>query len=392
MSTQALLIDLDGTLIDTNAIHVRAWVCALQKHGYKLAPDRIALEIGMGGDQLIPTLLGQEAEQRDGDALRKSQPRFFTELAKKEGIQLFPGVEKLLAECKRRKLPTALVTSSGKKHLAVVKHATGFDFSKHVDAIISSDDADTSKPAPDLILAAAKKLGLHPAQCAMLGDTPFDAQAAKGAGSLCIGLRCGGNTDLRLLQAGARFVLQEPADMLANLDDALHRISRTTLNFTQQTLENLMQPALDAARRALDSGDVPIGCAIYTGQGKLLAAAHNQMTSTGNPIAHAEIVAFNQITKAQGIRDLILVSTLEPCVMCTAAAMEAAVDTIVFALRAPADSGTLRVNPPTSPESQTPRIVGDILAKDSRALLQQWLDQNKAKPQANYVEQLLKTV
>jgi tRNA(Arg) A34 adenosine deaminase TadA len=89
-------------------------------------------------------------------------------------------------------------------------------------------------------------------------------------------------------------------------------------------------------------------------------------------------------------KDLILVSTLEPCVMCTGAAMEAAVDTIVYALRAPADNGSVRVRPPQSPESQMPRIVGEILAGESRELFEQFLKVAKNPKQRAFVEQLLK--
>jgi tRNA(Arg) A34 adenosine deaminase TadA len=88
-------------------------------------------------------------------------------------------------------------------------------------------------------------------------------------------------------------------------------------------------------------------------------------------------------------KDLILVSTLEPCVMCTGAAMEAAVDTILFGLRAPSDSGSSRVVPPRSPDVQMPRIVGDILADESLSLFKQWYAQNTASPQSKYVRQLL---
>ena len=88
-------------------------------------------------------------------------------------------------------------------------------------------------------------------------------------------------------------------------------------------------------------------------------------------------------------RDLVMVSTLEPCVMCTGAAMEAAVATVVFGLRAPADSGTGRVRPPQSPESATPEFIGEVLAVESRRLFEEWLAQHAGSPQAAYVEQLL---
>ena len=152
-----------------------------------------------------------------------------------------------------------------------------------------------------------------------------------------------------------------------------------------------MRAALDTAREGMANGEAPIGCVIARGSGEIVARAHNAMNRTGNKTAHAEIMAF---AAAAGrvpldVRDLVMVSTLEPCVMCTGAAMEAAVATVVFGLRAPADSGTLRVRPPQSPESAMPEFVGEVLAAESRALFEQWLADNADTPQAAYVKQLL---
>lgn len=159
----------------------------------------------------------------------------------------------------------------------------------------------------------------------------------------------------------------------------------------QAFAESLMRHALNAARDGMAAGEAPIGCVLARGDGTIVARAFNEMNRTQSKIAHAEIVAFNRAAGRVPLeaRDLILVSTLEPCVMCTGAAMEAAVETIVYGLRAPADSGTGRVTPPQSPESQMPRIVGDVLAAESRALFQRWLAMNAQSPQAAYVKQLL---
>jgi tRNA(adenine34) deaminase len=137
---------------------------------------------------------------------------------------------------------------------------------------------------------------------------------------------------------------------------------------------------------------VPIGCVLAGGSGIVLVHAYNELNRTHSKTAHAEMVAF---AKAAGevppdARDLILVSTLEPCVMCLGASMEAAVDTIVYGLKAPADSGTGRVQPPQSPESQMPRIVGGVLAGESRGLFEQWLQRPGNNPQqVKFVRQLL---
>jgi tRNA(adenine34) deaminase len=156
-------------------------------------------------------------------------------------------------------------------------------------------------------------------------------------------------------------------------------------------LTKLMHEALVVAREGMSAGEAPIGCVLARGNGSIIVRAYNEMNHSQDKIAHAEIIALHRAAGKVPLeaRDLIMVSTLEPCVMCTGAAMEAAVDTIVFGLRAPADSGTGRVKPPTSPESKTPKIIGDVLAMESRALFEQWLARNRGTPQAAYVEQLL---
>jgi tRNA(Arg) A34 adenosine deaminase TadA len=140
--------------------------------------------------------------------------------------------------------------------------------------------------------------------------------------------------------------------------------------------ESLMREAWAVAREGMAAGEAPIGCVIARGDGTAVVRAFNEMNGRQCKISHAEIVAFQRMAGKVPLEadDLILVSTLEPCVMCTGAAMEAAVDTIVYGLRAPADSGTGRVEPPQSPESQMPRIVGGVLAHESRALFERWMD------------------
>ena len=127
--------------------------------------------------------------------------------------------------------------------------------------------------------------------------------------------------------------------------------------------------------------------------GTILARGYNALNRTLNPTAHAEIVTFQKAALIGPLdaRDLILACNLEPCVMCLGAAMEAAVDTILFGLSAPADSGTHRVAPPESPESGMPRIIGGILADESLALFKRWLKSgNTANPkQVAFVNQLL---
>lgn len=158
-----------------------------------------------------------------------------------------------------------------------------------------------------------------------------------------------------------------------------------------------MTQALNEARRGMSEGEVPIGAVIALGEGpsvQVVARGYNRVNALQRKNAHAEIIAFENAggqppALPLDARQITLVSTLEPCVMCLGAAMEVGVDLVVFGLPAPADSGTARVRPPDSPESKQPAIVGHVLAEESRALFAQWLSENEATEQAKFVRQLL---
>lgn len=392
MALDAVIFDVDGTLVDSNRAHVEAWVRAFARHGYKVFADRVEEEIGKGGDKLVPDVLGEEAERRDGEALRTAQKEEFLRIARARKLAAFPGVHELVAELRRRGLRVAVATSSGAEHLKGLAESSGLDIAHLGDELVTADDIEETKPAPDLVQAAVRKLGLSPAQCAMVGDTPYDAEAAKFAGVVCLGLLSGGNDLAKLKRAGAREVWRDVADLHANLDAALERASPGPTHHDAALLERLMREALAAAREGLAAGEVPIGAVLAAGDGRVLARSHNEMRKTGSRTAHAEIVAFGRAPRTpHQARDLILVSTVEPCVMCTGAAMEAAVDLVVYAHPAPADAGTGRVLPPESPDNQMPRIVGGVLREESRALLEEWLRANGNADQRPYVEQVLAT-
>jgi HAD superfamily hydrolase (TIGR01509 family) len=392
MALDAVLFDHDGTLVDTNRLHVEAWQRVMESHGHRVAPDRVFLEIGKGGDNLVPDLLGKEVDERDGETMREEQPEAYAKLAKERGIKVFPGARELIAALRERGLKTVLATSSGKSQLETTEEASGLEITKLVDEVTSADDADKSKPFPDIVTAAAGKLKVSPAQCAMVGDTPHDAEAAKHAGVVLLGVTCGGHASRELMQSGARATFRDPSDILVHLDDALRVASPGKARLTQTILEDLMRRALAVAEDASNAGEAPIAALLARGDGSVIATGFNELNRTQNPAAHAEMVTF---AKAAGkfdpdTRDLLLFSTLEPCVMCTGAAMECAMDTIVYALKAPADSGAARVRPPESPESNMPRIVGDVLAEQSRALFDLWLKKPGNHPrQVAFVRQLL---
>ncbi len=152
--------------------------------------------------------------------------------------------------------------------------------------------------------------------------------------------------------------------------------------------------ALEQAELALSAGEAPIGCVLLRADGSLLSVGYNTMVATGNLVAHAEINALiSAAGKTAEGESLIMVSTLEPCVMCTGAAMQAGVVRIVYALKAPADSGTSRVKPPESPDSTLPEVVGDVRAGSSRKLFTDWMERHAGDEsravQRRFVDQLL---
>lgn len=222
MSVRGVIFDLDGTLVDTNWHHVEAWKRVFAAAGYDVPAEKIAAQVGKGGDQLIPTVIGTEAAERDEKKLRQNYTKEFTAIAKREKFAVIPGSVQLLNELRRRGLKTALATSSPKDLLDLILASAGVDFTKQVDGTATADDAGASKPAPDVVLAALKKLGLPAAECVMVGDTPFDVEACRRAGVPCWAVASGGchsAEDLR--EAGAVSVWNDPADLLHHLDEAL---------------------------------------------------------------------------------------------------------------------------------------------------------------------------
>ena len=155
-----------------------------------------------------------------------------------------------------------------------------------------------------------------------------------------------------------------------------------------------MQLALEQARRGLDAGEAPIGCVLLDGDGEVIGAGHNAMRASGIVTAHAEMKAFEAAAhKVLPGNAYTLVSSLEPCVMCMGAAMQAGVTTIIYGLRAPADEGTTRVDAPASPNTTAPTIIGQVGADESRALFDAWLEMHAGDAtrheQRLFIDQLL---
>jgi HAD superfamily hydrolase (TIGR01509 family) len=222
---KGMIFDVDGTLVDSNPSHVEAWHRAFLKFGYDVPRERIVMEIGKGGDKLVPSILGEEVDKRRGEALRRAQREEFLAIAKRQHFRVFSGVPELFRALKNRGIRTALATSSDDKQLDATLASAKIDLRSLADVVVTKSDASSSKPDPDVVVAAVEKLGLSPSQCAMVGDTVYDALACQAAGVVFIGVLSGGTSEAALLEAGARVVYRDVAHLLVELDRALEIVS-----------------------------------------------------------------------------------------------------------------------------------------------------------------------
>jgi HAD superfamily hydrolase (TIGR01509 family) len=222
MPVRAVIFDIDGTLIDSNEFHIAAWREAFAATGHGVPAERIRPQVGKGGDQLVPAILGDDGERRDGAAVRERHEAAFLEAARREHFQVFPNVQDLLDTLRGRGIKVGLATSSKDKVVDAIQTSARIDLRALADVTVTADAADASKPAPDLVLVTLDKLKLDARECVMVGDTVYDAAAARRAGVRFIGLLCGGcATKESLESARARSVWRDPADLLGHLDAAL---------------------------------------------------------------------------------------------------------------------------------------------------------------------------
>lgn len=220
---RAVILDVDGTLIDTNATHLAAWQYSFHKHGYQVAPARIWSEMGKGGDQLVPSILGEAEDAKHGAALRATESKRYLELTAATRYAVFRGVPELFAQLRRRGIATAIATSSDGSMLEATETSAGFFLEPLADVVVTKSEAPASKPEPDLVDAAVERLGIRAAECLMVGDTEHDGTAAAGARVDFVGLTCGGNPRHLLLQAGAVAVFEDPLELANHLDALLAR-------------------------------------------------------------------------------------------------------------------------------------------------------------------------
>jgi len=206
---EGVLLDVDGTLIDSNEAHARSWSQALMEFGRPTPPDKVRPLIGMGGDKLLPQLLGVDAESADGKRFSERRAQIFRD---RHVPTLRPtrGARSLIERLRGEGLRLIIATSAKEAELEVMLRQVGLD--DLLPQRTSSDDAEESKPDPDIVQAALRKGKLAPASAIMLGDTPYDVQAARRAGVDTVALLTGGWNSEALKDAVA--IYEDPEDIL----------------------------------------------------------------------------------------------------------------------------------------------------------------------------------
>ena len=213
---KAVIFDVDGTLVDSFDLHARAWQDAFHEFGLDIELEDIREQIGKGGDQLLPVFLTREEVDRDGPDLERHRSDILKARYLSE-IKAFPKVPQLFQRIRADGIKIVLGSSAKSEELQVYKKIAGIE--DLIDGETSSDDAEKSKPHPDVFQAPIAKLeGISKSDIVVIGDSPYDAEAASKRGLRTIGFRNGGFEETKLSDAGCIAIYDGPADLLARYD------------------------------------------------------------------------------------------------------------------------------------------------------------------------------
>lgn len=203
-----VVLDIDGTLVDTNYQHALAWHRALRAHGYTVQVWEIHRHIGMGGDQIVAALIGKEGERADGDAVRTAEGEAYGELIVE--VQAMTGASEFLGELHEDGVSTILASSA--KAEEVEHYLDLLDARELVEGWTTAADVERTKPEPDLVHAAMEKASAD-GPALMIGDSTWDVQAAKAAGIPTLAVLTGGFSEAELREAGAAEVVKSIGEL-----------------------------------------------------------------------------------------------------------------------------------------------------------------------------------
>jgi HAD superfamily hydrolase (TIGR01509 family) len=211
----AVIFDVDGTLVDSNDAQARSWVDALKEFGYSVPFEKVRPLIGMGGDKVLPETIGVQKDSEKGKQISKRRSEIFKEKYL-PNVKPFPDAQKLLDRMRKQGLKLAIATSAQPDELRPLLQIVGA--ADLIEDKTSARDVKSSKPDPDVMQVALKRVGYPPNEVVMIGDTPYDIEAARKVGVGTIAFRCGGWSDSDL--AGAIAIYNDPADLLAHYDSS----------------------------------------------------------------------------------------------------------------------------------------------------------------------------
>jgi HAD superfamily hydrolase (TIGR01509 family) len=213
---KGIIFDIDGTLVDSNDAHAESWVDTFAEAGYDVPFDVVRPLIGMGADKLLPKTIGVSSDSDIGKKLTKRRSEIFEEKYLPT-LRPLPGARELILRVRSDGLKPIVATSAKDKQMKSLLKAA------HVDDLMeeraTASDAKRSKPDPDIVHAAIEESGVPASQLLMIGDTPYDIEAAQRAKVDTIAFRSGGWTDADL--AGAVGIYDDPADLLAQYDSSM---------------------------------------------------------------------------------------------------------------------------------------------------------------------------
>ena len=211
----AVILDVDGTLVDSNDAHAKAWIEAMAEYGYSVPFAKVRPLIGKGGDKVLPETIGVQRDSQEGKAISKRRGEIFMERYVPT-LHAFPHAQDLLDRMRKQGLKLAVASSAQPDELRALLQIVGA--ADLIQDKSSSKDAQSSKPDADIVQVTLEKLGYPADQVVMLGDTPYDIEAAKKAGVGTIAVRSGGWQDSAL--AGAIAIYNDTADLLAHYDSS----------------------------------------------------------------------------------------------------------------------------------------------------------------------------
>ncbi|MBV1935867.1 HAD family hydrolase [Streptomyces sp. BV286] len=210
---RAAVFDVDGTLVDTNHLHVTAWWEAFRQAGHDVPMHAVHRAVGLGSDDLVAHLLGDGRDTGEDDTISAAHKTLYGTYF--ERLPALPGAADLLRRLDRDGWAVVLATSAGGAELGALRRAIGAD--DVIRATASADDVDDGKPAPDPVEHALELVGASAERSVFVGDTVWDMRAGTRAGVLCVGVLCGGIPRADLEKAGASAVYRDPAHLLASL-------------------------------------------------------------------------------------------------------------------------------------------------------------------------------